>query len=317
MSHFTVMVVTDSPDDVKSALQPFHEYECTGKKDKYVIWFDMSEELTKQFKEGKTTMRLMPDGSYLQPYNDKDFQIEISEQEYKAIQLLKPNDAGYFPTSMSKSGNEPAVYTKTVWPEGASIVEMTYEEEAQIEGVTFEEWAKDWGGAEREDGQPGIGRWTNPNKKWDWWTIGGRWQGMLKLKDSSKGVQGEKSWTNMGEPMTGYDQAQISNLDYEAMRKEYRKSAKETWDKAQLCEDVQIREWRYGIKPGMTEEQFIANKSHFWTFAVLMDGKWYESGEMGWWGTVTNEKDDWQEQFTKILETIPSEKWITIVDCHI
>jgi hypothetical protein len=30
MSHFTVLVVTDSPDDVEAALQPFHEYECTG-----------------------------------------------------------------------------------------------------------------------------------------------------------------------------------------------------------------------------------------------------------------------------------------------
>lgn len=29
---------------------------------------------------------------------------------------------------------------------------------------------------------PYHGRITNPNAKWDWWTIGGRWSGLLKLK---------------------------------------------------------------------------------------------------------------------------------------
>jgi hypothetical protein len=40
MSHFTVLVVTDTPDEdaLTRALQPFHEYECTGTKDKYVVW---------------------------------------------------------------------------------------------------------------------------------------------------------------------------------------------------------------------------------------------------------------------------------------
>lgn len=28
------------------------------------------------------------------------------------------------------------------------------------------------------------GRWTNPNAKWDWWSVGGRWTGSLKLKET-------------------------------------------------------------------------------------------------------------------------------------
>ena len=27
----------------------------------------------------------------------------------------------------------------------------------------------------------------NPNAKWDYWTIGGRWKGFLKAKDGQKG----------------------------------------------------------------------------------------------------------------------------------
>ena len=53
------------------------------------------------------------------------------------------------------------------------------------------------------------------------------------------------------------------------------------------------------------------------TFAVLKDGKWMQRGSMGWWGMVSDEKDNWYEEFTDILSSIPDNKHITIVDCHI
>ena len=30
---------------------------------------------------------------------------------------------------------------------------------------------------------------TNPNRKWDWWQMGGRWSGFLKLKEGAEGVE--------------------------------------------------------------------------------------------------------------------------------
>ena len=44
MSHFAVLVVTDQyPSDevLTETLQPWHEYECTGIKDQYVVDLDM------------------------------------------------------------------------------------------------------------------------------------------------------------------------------------------------------------------------------------------------------------------------------------
>jgi hypothetical protein len=32
---------------------------------------------------------------------------------------------------------------------------------------------------------------TNADKKWDWWQVGGRWTGFLKLKPGREGVTGE------------------------------------------------------------------------------------------------------------------------------
>lgn len=41
-------------------------------------------------------------------------------------------------------------------------------------GRDFETFVEDWSGAEKNE-QGIYGRWTNPNKKWDWWEVGGRW----------------------------------------------------------------------------------------------------------------------------------------------
>jgi hypothetical protein len=55
------------------------------------------------------------------------------------------------------------------------------------------------------------------------------------------------------------------------------------------------------------------------SFAIIKDGKWYERGEMGWWGMVGNEKDEevWSEEFTKLFNSISDDTLVTVVDCHI
>ena len=52
MSHFTVMVVTDdmpTNDVLEAALQPFHEYECTGILDEHVVFVDHHDEMIEEF----------------------------------------------------------------------------------------------------------------------------------------------------------------------------------------------------------------------------------------------------------------------------
>jgi hypothetical protein len=55
------------------------------------------------------------------------------------------------------------------------------------------------------------------------------------------------------------------------------------------------------------------------TFAIIKDRKWYEKGEMGWWNTVSNEKDEnkWNKEFNKLLDSINDETLLSIYDCHI
>src|SRR5579859_6601454 len=34
------------------------------------------------------------------------------------------------------------------------------------------------------------GYWENPNRKWDWYSLGGRWAGFFLLKNGKDGIQG-------------------------------------------------------------------------------------------------------------------------------
>lgn len=77
-----------------------------------------------------------------------------------------------------------------------------------------------------------------------------------------------------------------------------------------------------GITPFLiNRERYIerAGESSFSTFAVLKDGKWYEKGDMGWWGMVSDEKDQdtWNKQVTELLKNLPDDTLISIYDCHI
>ncbi|MGV6946979.1 hypothetical protein [Sphingobacterium kyonggiense] len=111
----------------------------------------------------------------------------------------------------------------------------------------------------------------NPNSKWDWYSLGGRWSGMIKLKEGASGNYGEAGVFNNE---VGIDQALLKD---------------------------------------------ISNINEIKTFAVLKDGKWYERGEVGWFATVFNKKEesDWDSEIETLLKGLPEDTLISIYDCHI
>jgi len=79
----------------------------------------------------------------------------------------------------------------------------------------YREYGESWNGKRWEK----IGeKWHefscyNPDSKWDWYALGGRWSGMIKLKKGATGVVGRPG---VGGNKTGIDQARkkdIANLD--------------------------------------------------------------------------------------------------------
>lgn len=228
---------------------------------------------------------------------------------------------------------------------------------------TFEEvYAKhgaSWNGGRYRKDENGV--WMeystyNPKAKWDWWTLGGRWSGMMKVKPGATD-------TVTGNPgvfdnEVGIDQCRKKDLDLEAIRAEKRAEAEERYSKFRAV--VKDHPWpeawdtvlaRYGedrieearafyhaqsaikalkearmlfVSPeeyGQDQEAYVANQvaDAFVPFALLMNGQWYEKGKMGWWAVVRDKKDQpvWRDEFWKMFDALPDDTLISMVDCHI
>lgn len=373
MSHFTCLVITNSPDEVEAALQPFHKYECTGVADQYVRWIDVTEETLDDFKTGTTTMRLMGNGTYRHTSENKEFRTPITQEEY--YEVLRKTPGAYLAREYIPGSEQ---HFRVDWPADSKEMTLTYEEGAHIRGQTFAQWAEEWNGSEPMPGQPGkLGKFTNPDRKWDWWIIGGRWQGMLRAKCGADTATGEPGVMGSRYDEDGVDQCRAGDLDltcmleiarehiradYHTTFQKYCADGSTTWvqwnqigkaagaaettllaawkqdrkgisfpdyidtkvssgcaDAALIREAQQKGFGRFQLDLGKTFDEAIAAAVPFSTFAVLLNGQWYERGKMGWWGSVADEtpEQEWQLKFDDLLKSLPAEKWLTVVDCHI
>jgi hypothetical protein len=220
-----------------------------------------------------------------------------------------------------------------VLPEGFELREVQVKECYE----TIEKYLREWEGY-GDDNFLGdeYGRWTNPNAQWDWWTIGGRWENTLLLKDGTscdQAVKGNVDFvTNakraVAEGEIRYDKIHsIINGRTLSTWKESRErfgdditAAREFYNGQEVIMDLRAHErWIEADAYMKTREEYLTECSNSAnsTFAVLQDGVWKQRGDMGWWGCVSDENDNWTAKFQDVLDGIPDDKFITIVDCHI
>jgi hypothetical protein len=200
----------------------------------------------------------------------------------------------------------------------------------------------------------------NEDAKWDWYEIGGRWSGLLKLKPGAGGAHGPADMPDRA------DAATKAEIDFDGMRDEAEASARETWrlyaaaiqgtprhtawsaftgriekkditiDEARLRYAAQPRVKAFGAAQELngrvgyfaspddfpeTEGEYVAQRraEATTTFAYVRNGAWCERGQVGWFGTATNEKDSdaWATEFNAMLARLPDDEMLTVVDCHV
>jgi hypothetical protein len=300
MSHFTVLVVGE---DIEKQLAPFHEFECTGTNDEYVLDVDVTEESVDYGTDKETGVFNLEEALGYHGLEDK---IVADESEVDREDAHK--------------------YGYAVVQEGKLI--------------------------------KAVNR-TNPNKEWDWWVVGGRWNKMFQLKPGCSGLVNDRD--SLIESTDRADIALKKEIDFEAMRDADGEKAAVKYDKAVtimgdsvsrftswdeirdvLCkgdidkartiynEQEAIKllraddKFKWDTSPSefaCTREEYIqlARNSAGVTFAVLKDGKWHERGSMGWWGCVSDEKDKgaWNREFTALIDSLPADTQLAVVDCHI
>jgi len=72
---------------------------------------------------------------------------------------------------------------------------------------------------------------TNPNAKWDWWKIGGRWCGFFKAKPDVSAVRGSEGLMGSYSSEDGFDIIRKGDIDLKVMFGEAEKKAADLWNK--------------------------------------------------------------------------------------
>ena len=153
------------------------------------------------------------------------------------------------------------------------------------------------------------GYWENPNAKWDWYTVGGRCPGMLKLKTGGNANVAKIKDIDLSIDNEAYNEAiRFWEVEVEGLPKKNGEIFYNPYKPFYYVE-------RFG-----TKENYATDFSTFKTFAMLKtNGEWLEKGEMGWFGLYSSTAesfDSFQKSFNDVLQTM-QDHYITIVDCHI
>jgi hypothetical protein len=315
MSHFSVLVIGEDPE---KQLAPYHEFECTGHDDEFVQDIDVTEDRRADW-ETDTIRRLKdPSGILHSPYDRKFYRDPTPEEEKEMGKLPGSGCTKNF-SFYSEDWNDGDGYKARIFfvPDGFEEIEIP-----MCKCYTFLEYLTDYCEISTTwditahctddhkyqyavvvDGkvQKVINR-TNPNAKWDWYGLGGRYEERLTIKTGEK-----------------VNQCLSVDVDWPRMKKDSIVHAEQCWEEAHAPNYKGSKFFEFGIEKDQTREEYILARSESALFAVVKDGKWHERGEMGWWACVSNEKDprDWNREFEKLVTQLPNNTLLSVYDCHI
>ena len=182
--------------------------------------------------------------------------------------------------------------------------------------------------------EDGIYDYYNPDAKWDWYEIGGRWSNSLKVKKDAQFNMGGH-YGKMGTPegkgrYRWVDAAPLCEIEWDLMNTvspEQKKKASEFWDKYVLNQDPNYDakfayKREYYLDRYKTKEEYIKRTNIFTTHDLLVeDREWITVGDMGWFGcdgSTYDSETDYIKQFYDIVKAPEYQNyWFVVVDCHI
>ena len=298
---------------LEEVLMPWHEYESTGIQNKYVKHVIVTEDaIDTYFDKRKVFLKIGPDQKkeYIEPWDlCSDNKLEkrlLTEEEQQLAEKGKYQlkDTEYALTRDDTFGPMthvflvPDEYTKTeisicylenfvefiqdCYGIGLVIHNMN---EAPNTGSYIYAMPNSFFGPFKENtpeneireklrGTSCVFQYTNPNAKWDWWSIGGRFRlpkkdgtscnacqiKDLRMYDPNKKPMAEKIWNYIMEGKFEGPEAEKSIFIIEYCWSATKESLS-----------------RYPSK-----EEYINDYCKWRPYAFVKDGIWYEPGQMGW-----------------------------------
>lgn len=253
----------------------------------------------------------------LAPYNESITvapYVDLTKEEL--IRREREQMHAAYSNSYAQWQKDPIAYEKTANPEHIQYLKSLPERMQWTDEQVYEEAIKSYDEEDITSDGSLLSRY-NPDSKWDWYEVGGRWQGMLILKTGKTGERGTPGL--MTKITKNFDAACVTDIDFDAMRKKQLEGIQPYQEalKSSFYKEEYMRE-RYP-----TETEYIQRMTAFRTYSVLTpDGVWHAPGDMGWWGMsseTTDEERDWQDNYyDRFIKPAISKGWyLTIVDCHI
>lgn len=187
MSHFSVMVLGEDP---VGQLAPYHEFECTGDDDKYVQDIDKTEEIRADYESEKRDYYKTGSGEYVESYKATE-----ADEEQGTLENLPVKQFMSMREYLTEQGYEPDHFlNRTQEPDLTGEHKFGY---IRLDGDELVQ----------------VVRRTNPNPKWDWHQLGGRWSGFLRLKpEYSEAVGHARALEKRGKEVPDTLQAKIANI---------------------------------------------------------------------------------------------------------
>ena len=310
MSHFTVGVIADKLSDVDNMLAPYQENNMGDCPREYLEWVSVTSEYREDYSKDTRTMVKLEDGSLVSVY-DSRFEVTTKNEKNGVTEVTH-----IVPENLTKV----EVPISEIYP--------TFEEFMEYIGYDFDEEMQDYG------------YWENPNAKWDWYEVGGRWNNILLVKDTVDVVEvGEPSFLNLDSAKKsapeGYkwvNACKLKDLELDKMMEGAYNKAIRFWEliieKAEpknSDEEEEIK-WclyrpEYYTNRYSSKEEYAKYQSMFNTYALLDKDGWHSKGDMLWFAADTSTGDTERSFIEKFNEELKKsenqEKFLVIVDCHI
>lgn len=154
----------------------------------------------------------------------------------------------------------------------------------------------------------------NPDSKWDWYTVGGRWDGEIPTLSGERVnscLVSEISWKPDADEARHAERFWEINVEGKALQN------------GEDADDFRcFYNKKYYIDNYGSKAEFVETCCNFGTYAVVTpDGEWHEAGPMGWFGLSCADGDSscaFRRGYKNLVVEYAKDGYIaTMVDCHI
>lgn len=300
MSHFVVMVIGD---DVEKQLAPFHEFECTGIDDEYVVDVDVTESVRAHVASEWSIEDAVA-------YEIGDDKIVSDEDEIDLAGAHKYGFAIVKDGVLVRAVNRTNPNKKWDWWVAGGRWTGFFRRRSGATAPTFPPYARYVRAEERAEidkrrtGKADSCRWGDVDvevMKADAETEArakfAKWRECFDLHGRPE------SWPTLR-----------ARLGVEPAREAYRVQPA-------IAAYREVDVWGEPDAFGFDEDAYVTRmvRKAVAPFAFVLNGEWIARGSMGWFACVSNEKsdDEWLDSVERILASIEPNTLVTVVDCHI